>query len=166
MSSMTVLALFKTSGEAEAAVRALQAAHFESARLGIVHGGDADVPRFGRNAFFGVLGGTLGCALLGMVVGIFAAGIVPGIAPWLAGGWFAVFMLALGAGATGALAGLLISQSVARQGSLYYEEEVAGGRTLVSVHADPDRAEEARRILMAEGGFDAAPIDTPTTKAS
>ena len=32
----TVLALFKDAGEAEAAVRALRSAHFESARLGIV----------------------------------------------------------------------------------------------------------------------------------
>ena len=162
----TVLALFKSSTEAEEAVRALKSARFGSARLGIVHAGDAHVPRFGRNAFLGVAGGTLGCALLGMVIGVFAAGIVPGMGGWLAGGWFAVFMLALAGGATGALAGLLISQSVSRQGSLYYEDEVAGGRTLVSVKAESERADEARRILMMQGGFDAAPIDTETTKAS
>jgi hypothetical protein len=162
----TVLALFKTSGEAQAAVRALRSAHFDSARMGIVHAGDARVPRFGQNAFFGVAGGALGCALAGMIVGILAAGVIPGLGPWLTGGWFAVLMLAVAGGATGAVAGLLVSQSISRQGSLYYEEEVAAGRTLVSVNVEPQRAEEARRILVAEGGFDAAPIDSTTLKAS
>ena len=57
----TVLALFKDAGEAEAAVRALRSAHFESARLGIVHAGDAHVPRFGWYAFIGSVAGTPPC---------------------------------------------------------------------------------------------------------
>src|SRR5439155_1386547 len=63
----TVLALFKDAGEAEAAVRALRSAHFESARLGIVHAGDAHVPRFGWYAFIGSVAGTVGGALPGLV---------------------------------------------------------------------------------------------------
>ena len=161
----TVLALFKDAGEAEAAVRALRSAHFESARLGIVHAGDAHVPRFGWYAFIGSVAGTVGGALLGLLAGVLLAGVLPGWSAALSGG-FAVLMLALGGAATGVVAGLLISQSIARQGSLYYEEEASAGRTLVSVHAEQDLVEVARRILLDEGAFEAAPLDTPTTKAS
>jgi len=162
----TVLALFKDAGEAEAAVRALRSAHFESARLGIVHAGDAHVPRFGWYAFIGSVAGTVGGALLGLLAGVLLAGVLPGWSAMLSGGWFAVLMLVLGGAATGIVAGLLISQSIARQGSLYYEEEASAGRTLVSVHAEQDLVEVARRILLDEGAFEAAPLDTPTTKAS
>ena len=46
-----VLALFKQREEAEAAIRALRAAHFDPARLGIADPGDARVPRYGVAAF-------------------------------------------------------------------------------------------------------------------
>ena len=86
----TVLAPFRDQGETEAAVDALRSAHFESARLGLVHVGDAKVPRYGQNALVGV----------------------------------------------------------------------------VSVYSEPDKVEEARRILLEEGAFEAAPIDAPMRKAS
>jgi hypothetical protein len=162
----TVLALFKDQGEAEAAVEALRSAHFESARLGVVHAGDARVPRYGQNALVGVVGGTIGCGLVGVMIGIVAAGLAPGLVAWLPGGWFVPFMVGLGGAATGAVAGLLMSQSVSRQHTLYYEDEVAAGRTLVSVYSEPDKVEEARRILLEEGAFEAAPIDAPMRKAS
>src|SRR5438477_535124 len=120
-------ATVKDAGEAEAAVRALRSAHFESARLGIVHAGDAHVPRFGWYAFIGSVAGTVGGALLGLLAGVLLAGVLPGWSAALSGGWFAVLMLALGGAATGVVAGLLISQSIARQGSLYYEEEASAG---------------------------------------
>jgi hypothetical protein len=162
----TVLALFKDQGEAEAAVEALRSAHFESARLGVVHAGDANVPRYGQNALVGVVGGTIGCGLVGVMIGIVAAGLAPGLVAWLPGGWFVPFIVGLGGAATGAVAGLLMSQSVSRQHTLYYEDEVAAGRTLVSVYSEPDKVEEARRILLEEGAFEAAPIDAPMRKAS
>ena len=37
---------------------------------------------------------------------------------------------------------------------------------VVSVYSEPDKVEEARRILLEEGAFEAAPIDAPMRKAS
>jgi hypothetical protein len=163
--STTVLALFRDQRAAEAAVEALLSAHFESARLGTVPAGDAHVSNRGQSALVVVVAGAVGCGLVGMLIGVVAAGLVPGLAPWLTGGWFVPLMIGLGGAATGAVAGLLMSHSVARQHSLY-EDVIAGGRTLVSVYSDPEKVEEAQRILLQKGAFEAAPIAPPMRKAS
>jgi hypothetical protein len=155
----TILALFRERRDAEAAVEALRSARFESARIGIVQAGDARVRSYGHNAFVGVVGGAIGCGIVGVLIGLGLSGVVPG-------GWFLALMIGLGGAATGAATGLLMSQSVSRQHAFYYEDEVAAGRTLVSVSSQPDRVDEARHILLDEGAFEAAPIDPPMRKAS
>lgn len=166
MATTTVLALFKDKRDADAAVHALQSARFESARLGVVPPGETHVPPFGMLAAAGVAGGTVGCGLVGVVLGIATAGLVPGTHAILPGGWFVPLMLGIAGASTGAVAGLLMSQSAARQHNLYFEEEIEAGRTLVTVDTEAGRANDARRILMQEGAFEASPIDTPHLKAS
>lgn len=166
MANTTVLALFKDKRDADAAVRALQSAHFDSARLGVVSPGALHAPPFGKLAVAGVGSGIVGCGLVGVGLGIAAAGVIPGTHALLPGGWFVPLMGAITGAATGAVAGLLISQSAARQHDLYYEEEVEAGRTLVTVDAEAGRANDARQILLQEGAFEASPIDTPHLKAS
>ena len=161
----TVLALFKDRRDAESAVRALQSARFDSARLSLAAPGSTQRPHFGRSALAGVVGGAVGCAVVGVIIGFVAGGFVPGIAAWLTGGWIVPLMVGVAGAGTGAVAGLLMSQSMAERGAMYYEDEVAGGRSLVTVHADPDEVEMARRILLKEGAFDAAPIEAPLKKA-
>jgi hypothetical protein len=163
----TVLALFRERRDAEAAIRALQSAHFDSAQLGLGEPGDPrGVPPHGRVALAGVVGGTVGCAFVGVMIGIVAGGFMPMVPAWLPGGWFVPFMLGIAGAGTGAVAGLLMSQSIADRGAYYYDDEVRAGRTLVRVDADPGEVETARRILLEEGAFDAAPIEAPIRKAS
>src|SRR5205807_1849278 len=126
--------------------------------VGIAPPGDAHVPKYGYNALVGVLGGMIGCGLIGVLMGMGMTTLAPHFFP---GGWFVPFMIGMAGAATGAVAGLLISMSMSRQHEIYYEDEVAAGRTLVSVHAEPDRVELARRILLDEGAFEAAPVDAP-----
>lgn len=166
MATTTVLALFKDKRDADAAVRALQSARFDTARVGVVPPGHAHTPPFGKLAAVGVGGGTIGLGLVGVVLGVATAGLVPGTHPILPGGWFVPLMLGITGAATGAVAGLLVSQSAARQHALYYEEEIEAGRTMVTVDTEAGRADDARRILLQEGAFEAAPIDTPNLKAS
>lgn len=162
----TVLALFKDQRDAEAAVRALRAARFDSAQVGIARPGDARVPRYGYSALVGTLGGAVICGLIGAIAGFALSGLAPGIHAVLPGRWFVVFMLGLTGATTGAVAGFLVGMSGLRQHELYYDDEVAAGRTLVSVHSEPDRVEMARRIVLDEGAFEAAPIETSLRKAS
>src|SRR5690349_23322545 len=145
MTTTTVLALFRDQRDAEAALQALRSAHFDSAQVGIAPAGDARVPKYGYNALVGVLGGTIGCGLIGVLIGFALTAVAPHVFP---GGWFVPFMIGIAGAATGAVAGLLISMSMSRQHEMYYEDEVAAGRTLVSVRAEPDRVELARRILL------------------
>jgi hypothetical protein len=105
MATTTVLALFKDKRDAEAAVRALKSARFDSARLGVVPPGRSLVPRFGRIAVTGIAAGTIGCGMAGLLLGLV-------LAWWLHGGWLVPVMFAMTGAATGALAGMLISQSV------------------------------------------------------
>lgn len=154
MPTTTVLALFRDKRDAEAAIRALKSAHFDSARLGVLPPGEANVPAFGKAALIGIGAGIVLCGTLGVLLGL-----------GFGGGWFVPLMFGITGAATGALAGMLVSQSFARQGTLYYEEEVESGRTLVSVLSEDDRAEDARRILLQEGAFEADPVDTPKLKA-
>lgn len=107
MSTTTVLALFRDQRDAEAAIRALKSAHFENARLGLTAPGDAHVPRFGVAAVAGVGAGTVACALVGMALGVI-------LTVWMHVGPFVIFMLGITGAATGALAGMLISQSFTR----------------------------------------------------
>ena len=160
----TVLALFRERREAEAAMRALREARFDWVRLGIAHPGDARVPRYGLAASKGVLGGAIGCGLLGVLIGVLSGGVIPHLPALLPGGWFVPFMLGLAGAGTGAVAGLLMSQSMTERGAYYYDDEVRAGRTLVIVHAEPAKVDEARRILLREGAFDAAPIEAPIRK--
>src|SRR5579872_6029994 len=120
----TVLALFKDRRDAEAAVQALRSAHVDSTRLGVVRPGEVREPSYGRNALVGFVAGAVGCGILGAVIGVVGAGLLPGLTAWLAGGWLAPAMIGIGGAATGAVAGLLMSQSAAGQRDLYYEEEV------------------------------------------
>jgi MFS family permease len=72
---------------------------------------EAQVPDFGGNAARGVAIGSIGGNVLGVVLGILLAGVIPGAHAYAQGGWSVPFILALALGATGGLAGLLLSLS-------------------------------------------------------
>src|SRR5438094_7420615 len=78
MAQTTVLALFKDKRDAEAAVRALKSARFDSARLGVADPGKAHVQEFGKMAVAGVGVGTADCGVLGVGLGIAVAGVLRG----------------------------------------------------------------------------------------
>src|SRR5256885_17124790 len=82
MPSTTVLALFKDKRDAEAAVRALKSAHFDSARLGVVEPRNAHVQAFGQMAVAGVGAGTIVCGVVGVALGTAVAGGLPGPPAW------------------------------------------------------------------------------------
>ena len=163
MQTTTVLALFRDQADAEAAVRVLRSEHFDSAQVGIAPAGDSRVPKYGYSALVGVFGGAIGLGVIGLLVGFGLMTMAPTVFP---GGWLVPLIIGMAGAATGAVAGLLITMSMSRQHEMYYEDEVAAGRSLVSVHAEPDRVDLARRILLDQGAFEASPIDRPLPKAS
>jgi hypothetical protein len=162
----TVLALFNERRQAETAIVALQSAHFDLVRIGLAEPDEVGGPGYGWFDLAGVLAGAAGCGFIGVVIGMFAGGFLPFLPAWLPGGWFVPFLLGVAGAGTGAVAGLLMSQPAGERGEHHDDREVQASRTLVTVHAQPGDVDAARRILLEQGAFDAAPIEAPIRKAS
>ncbi|MDQ6675539.1 MAG: general stress protein [Chloroflexota bacterium] len=99
-----------------------------------------------------VAGGILG-GLAGWLVGIGALAI-PGVGPFIAAGAFATALggAVVGAG-VGAIAGALVGMGIPEDEAKYYEDEVRGGRTLVTVRTG-SRKDEADALLHRYGAYD------------
>lgn len=159
-----VTALFKDEEQADSAVHALKSADFGPSEIEVRGPREPDLPDVGGNAARGVAFGSIGGTVLGVVMGVLAAGDIPGSHAYVQGGWFVPFMLAMALGATGGLAGLLLSAGASRDRDLYYEQEVQSGRYLVSVDTQPERRETARQILVSQGAMEASQIDASTVR--
>ncbi|HEX6348596.1 MAG TPA: hypothetical protein VF160_04315 [Candidatus Dormibacteraeota bacterium] len=153
----TVLGLFKTRAEAEAAIHALQDAGFDSDAIGFLAPGAVEEPPAGRTAARGVAAGTGAGAVAGGILGALATGLIPGIGPFVAGGFLVPLLIGIATGAsTGGLAGGLISGAKVGSVGLYYQQQVESGSSLVAVKAGP-QASEADAILKAHGAFGEPP---------
>jgi len=146
----SIVGLFNSRGEAEAAISDLIGAGFDSSRIGILlqdRGQTREVveeygTRSGETAVAGgIVGGTAGALMAAT-----GALVIPGLGPFIAGG---IIAAVLGAGG-GALIGGLIGLGIPEEEATYYQEQVSLGRALVTV--DPQgRDEEARAILQLHG---------------
>ena len=72
-------------------------------------------PLIGMSWLLGVAGASAGCCAIGLVCGMFEAGLIPGVVGWLAGGWTVPFTTALSSAGIGGLAAALMTRSVLRQ---------------------------------------------------
>jgi len=152
----TVVGLFRTRDEQQAAVRKLEGAGFSRDQVSTATPLRNRRGHYGRKLLIGILIGTA----LGGIVGAVATGMLPGVRPLTSGNLLATFALALVAGAaTGSLAGMLVSMAAAGDAALFYEQEVESGRFLVSVRGD--RLDLARATLQQAGALEAAPIEAP-----
>ena len=162
--------LFHDPEDARDAIGALKDAGFAGDDIGLLmHDRDearAMAEETGTHAGEGaatglVAGGILG-GLGGWLVGIGALAI-PGVGPFIAAGAFGAALTgaAVGAG-VGAIAGALIGMGIPREEADYYEQEVRGGRTLVTVRAG-GRMSEADAILHEHGAYDVEHRDGAAT---
>jgi hypothetical protein len=157
MNEQSVVGVYKTMDEAEAAARALDRAKFPVNQISIitkdissektVHGyvTACDVSKRGA-----VQGAWLG-GIFGLLVGA-AFMWVPGVGPVIVAGSLAA---ALAGGVEGALAGSalggilsgLAAWGISKQHILKYEEVVKAGKFLVIAHGSPEEVATAKTIL-------------------
>jgi hypothetical protein len=161
----TVAALFRDEVQAESAVWALRSAHFDSTRTELRQAGQNRMPDSGSYAARGIEVGCIGGTLLGVFLGVLAAGLLPHTHPFLPGGLFVPFMLAIAFGATGGLVGLLLSISAWADMARLHDLDVQSGRYLVSVEAAPELRDTARRILLLQGAITAWPAGSATARS-
>jgi len=155
-----VAGVFQTRERADRAVEELKAAGFTDAEIGMVYrDGEGGTVKTGaaadtmaeEGATAGAVAGAVGGAAVGAGI---IAGVIPVIGPVLALGTLGTILAnAAGGAAIAGLAGALIGWGIPEDDAAYYEEQVAGGRYLVTVDT-ADRQPEARSILQRGGGFD------------
>jgi hypothetical protein len=154
MQSSTVVGVFDSRADAEAAVDDLVDSGVSSRQISVV-ARDVDGKRIAERSDSGAGGAAVGAATGAGVAGLVSLGIsygvIPVIGPILAVGPLAAALISAAGGATVAgLAGALIDAGVPEDEAKYYESEVGAGRFVVTV-ADPADPASAWRVL-EQGG--------------
>jgi hypothetical protein len=164
----TVAGIFPDRSTAERAISELQAAGFGRDDIGVVMQDKQEAAGLAEDTGTHVSGDAATGAVAGGVVGGVGAAllglgslVIPGVGPFLAGG---ILAAALGGALTGGIIGALVGLGFSQPEAEYYDSEIRGGRTLVTVRTDEARAPEARAILQRTGaGFYQAGASTTTT---
>ncbi len=154
----TVIGVFESHRQAQAAVNELRNRGFAESQIGLVskrgqlpHSAaptdTSDLTSEGAatGAALGVGAGTLwGLGIM--------AGVLPAIGPVIAGGTLAALVGSAATGAAaGTLGGALLGMGVSEEDMSYYETEFSGGRVIVTVDAR-DRVQIAEQIIADFGG--------------
>jgi len=168
----TVIGVFEDQRRANEAVNDLRRAGFRDDQIGVVGRevatatGTAEEAHGSHAGTGAAIGAATGAGVGALwAVGI-AAGMLPAIGPVIAGGIFAsILASAAGAAAAGGIVGALIGLGVPEEEAKYYEGEVHGGRTLVTVRAD-DRYDEAWAILLRHGAYNRTTRDRTATSGA
>jgi hypothetical protein len=154
----TAVGVFYEPGQAERAVEDLKRAGFTPEQIGVAvrkEAGDNAPARepAGTLAEEGAVTGVLTGGALGALAGAVATGLIPGVGPVLVVGLLAGILGGAGAGATaGGLIGGLIGHGIPEEEAKHYEQELAAGRTIVTVKAD-GRYAQAVEVLRRHGAY-------------
>ncbi|XSG77718.1 general stress protein [Herpetosiphon llansteffanensis] len=154
----TIVGVFNSDAQAQAAVRDLHALGITNDAISVVArdnsrivDADGNLTPASDDHMTAGEGLTVG-AVWGGLVGL-AALAIPGIGPLIgAGALVAALTGAVAGAATGGIAGALINAASVPEDQAYvYEERVKAGNTLVTVHADDSQAAQVRSTLRRAG---------------
>jgi hypothetical protein len=159
----TVVTVFDTRGQAEAAIDELHHAGFTHKQVGLVAPSgtvtEATTPTetVENEAAGGAVTGAVTGGAVGAVAGALVTGLIPGIGPVLAGGILTGIILGGATGAAfGSYLGPFVALGLSKDELDHIDRELKAGRTIVAVKAD-DRVAEATTILHGHGGYNVSP---------
>ena len=136
----TVVGMFPTRNEAEAAIRELKAAGFSDEQIGVALQ-DTDEQRelvesAGVSTAEGAATGAVSGGLVGGLIGLLGSLLIPGVGPIVVGGVLASTLTGAGIGAaTGGIIGALVGMGVPEADAPHFDQGLRSGRTLVTVSA-------------------------------
>ena len=162
----TAAATFESRDQAERAVDRLRQAGFSDDQVGWAMRGEdkGDRPGGTEDAAKGAGTGALAGGALGAAGAAAAMALIPGIGPFLAGGYLGTVLIAAGgAAAAGGLLGGLTGMGMDEDEAKHYDEQFRSGRVVVTVNAG-DRYTEAADILRDSGGQTFQPGATGATR--
>jgi hypothetical protein len=148
--SMTsVVAVYRTRGQAEAAIDQLWHAGFTKEQVGILIPGEGEqqpvteIEKHEENHATGAVAGAATGTLLGTMAGALAMVLIPGLGPILTGGaLMGVIAGAATGAAVGSFAGPFLAMGFTDEDVHRYQTDLRSGRTVVVVHTEgkQDRA--------------------------
>lgn len=162
----TVLGIFDDQRDATAAIEALKKAGFADRDIGVAsrewskqfQNVDVDEQHVAAK---GAIGGSVIGGSVGAIAGLVGAMLVPGLIPVIAGETIVTMLLGGAAGAAvGAFAGPFVAMGFSESDAKAHAQHVAEGKTVVIVYA-PDRKNEARSIMVANGAYDESMSSSP-----
>jgi hypothetical protein len=154
--SSTVIGVFNSPTDAQAAIRELRQLGFSDAHFGLVSphkDADEAAGKGAKTATGAAVGaGTVGGAAALWSLGI-SFGVIPVLGPILAAGPLAAALIsAAGGAAAGGVVGALTGLGIGAKDAEFYDKEFHEGRTLVTVHADK-REDQAWKIMERHGAY-------------
>lgn len=150
----TAAATFETRDEAERAVDRLHAAGFNPDGIGWAMRGEHsdDRPEGTGEAAGGAATGAVAGGALGAAGAAATMALIPGIGPFLAGGYLGTILIAAGGAAVaGGMLGGLTEMGMDETEAKHYDTQFQAGRVVLTVNAG-DRYTEAADILRDSGG--------------
>lgn len=154
----TAAATFGSRDEAERAVDRLRSAGFESENIGWAMK-EGETPEGAQDVAKGAATGAVAGVGLGAAGAAVAMALIPGVGPFLAGGYLGTILTAAAvSGAAGGLLGGVTGLGFDEGETQHYEDALKGGRAVVTVQAG-DRYTEAADILRGCGGDTYRPND-------
>ncbi len=149
-STMTsVVAVYRTRGQAEAAIDQLWHAGFSKDHVGVmipgegIHQATTDTEHTEETGAQGAMAGAVTGGALGTVAGALAMVLIPGLGPILTGGALMGVIAGAAAGAAaGSFAGPFLAMGFSEEDVHRYQTDLRSGRTVVVVQVDgnQDRA--------------------------
>ena len=143
----TVVGLFRSWSEAQAAIQGLKAAGFTEEQIGLAMEDQPDPEPESSTAAEGAAKGAAGGGMVGGLLGLLGSLLVPGAGPIVLGGMLASTLAGVGIGAaTGGLIGGLVGLGIPEDKARYFDEALRSGGALVTVNAGT-RTKEALEVL-------------------
>jgi len=154
----TAAATFASRDDAERAVDGLRAAGFNNDQIGWAMR-QGDTPEGTKDVAKGATTGAVAGAGLGAAGAAAAMALIPGVGPFIAGGYLGTILTAAGvSAAAGGLLGGVTGLGFDEDETRHYEDALKNGRAVVTVQAG-DRYTEAADILRDGGGDTYRPTD-------
>jgi hypothetical protein len=156
----SVVAVYRTRGQAEAAIDQLWHAGFTKDQVGILIPGEGEqkpVTEIEKNEERDASGAVAGAAtgtVIGTVAGALAMVLIPGLGPILTGGaLMGVIAGAATGAAVGSFAGPFLAMGFSEEDVHRYQTDLRSGRTVVIVHSEGQQ-ERALMILRTHDPVD------------
>jgi len=164
----SVVGVYRTRGQAEAAIDQLWHAGFTKEQVGIMIPGEGEhqattaTEKTEENGATGAVTGAVTGTAVGTIAGALAMILIPGLGPILTGGaLMGVIAGAATGAAVGSFAGPFLGMGFTEEDVHRYQTDLRSGRTIVVAHADNE--EERDRAVMVLRSHD--PVDLHTAGA-